>query len=140
MASSVIFVLTSFSNHPPFPTYIPTPRPAYLLHAVSVLLFPYVGDAPIKVQRYRKMLVEGHLNISATGLVQTKNSADLERAAATELKSAEFFVCTRRVSEMLDVHTNFTAGQILPPLSEHHPRARHSGPSTPHHRAATPPN
>ena len=56
------------------------------------------GDAPIKVQRHRKKSAEGHINISVTLLVPTKNSADLERVAATHLKSAEFFVGTRRVT------------------------------------------
>ena len=50
------------------------------------------GYAPIKVQRDRKKSAEAHLKISATLLVQTKNSTDLERVAATKLKSIEFFV------------------------------------------------
>ena len=71
------------------------------------------GYAPIKVQRYQKKLAEAHLKISATLLVQTKNSTDLERVAATQLKSVEFFVCTTRVTEIFDVHTDFTAGRML---------------------------
>ena len=65
------------------------------------------------MQRYRKKLAEAHLKISATLLVQTKNSTDLERVAATQLKSVEFFVCTTRVTEIFDVHTDFTAGEML---------------------------
>ena len=48
------------------------------------------GDAPIKVQQDRKKLAEGHFNISITKRVSLKNSTDLERVAATELKSVEF--------------------------------------------------
>ena len=59
-----------------------------------------MGYAPIKVQRYRKKSAEAHLKISATLLVQTKNSTDLERVAATKLKSIEFFVCTTRFTEI----------------------------------------
>ena len=61
----------------------------------------------------KKRLAEAHLKISATLLVQTKNSTDLERVAATQLKSVEFFVCTTRVTEIFDVHTDFTAGEML---------------------------
>ena len=72
-----------------------------------------LGYAPNKVQRYRKKLAEAHLKISATLLVQTKDSTDLERVAATQLKSVEFFVCSRRVTEIFDIHTDFTAEKVL---------------------------
>ena len=49
-----------------------------------------LGDAPIKVQHDLKKLAEGHFNISITKRVSLKNSTDLERVAATELKSVEF--------------------------------------------------
>ena len=49
-----------------------------------------LGDAPIKVQQDRKKLAEGHFNISTTKRVSLENSTDLERVAATELKSVEF--------------------------------------------------
>ena len=78
-----------------------------------VLLLDIGGHAPIKVQRYRKKLVEGHVIISVTLFVPTKNSTDLERVLCTELKSAEFFVGTKRVTEIFDIHTDFTAGQML---------------------------
>ena len=51
---------------------------------------PGTGDALIKVQQDRKKLAEGHFNISATKRVSLKNPTDLERVAATELKSVEF--------------------------------------------------
>ena len=69
-----------------------------------------MGDAPIKGAQDRKKLAVGRVNISVTLFVQTKSSTDLERVLCTELKSVEFFVCTKRVTEIYDVHTNFTAG------------------------------
>ena len=77
------------------------------------MVYMHMGDAPIKVPRHRKKLAEGHINISVTLLVQTKSSTDSEWVAATQLKSAEFFVCTRRATEIFDVHTDFTAGELL---------------------------
>ena len=71
------------------------------------------GDAPIKVQQDRKKLMEGHFNISITKRVSLKNSTDLGRGAAPELKSVEFLSETLLVVEQIDIHTNFTARQML---------------------------
>ena len=59
------------------------------------------------------MLAEGHIKISATLLVQTKTSTDLSWGWHPRSKSVEFFVCTTRVTEIFDVHTDFTAGEML---------------------------
>ena len=72
-----------------------------------------VGHAPIKVHRYRKKLAEGHINISPTLLEYNINSTDLERVAATELKSVEFVFYSKGIIEIFDVHTDFTAGRML---------------------------
>ena len=37
----------------------------------------------------------------------------MERGAAPQLKSVEFVFYTKRVGEIFDVHTDFTAGQML---------------------------
>ena len=71
------------------------------------------GDAPIKVQQDRKKLMEGHFNISITKRVSLENSTDLGRGAAPELKSVEFLSETLLVVEQIDIHTNFTARQML---------------------------
>ena len=71
------------------------------------------GHAPNKAQRYRKKLAVGRVNISPTLMVQNTNSTDLERGAAPQLKSVEFVFYTKRVGEIFDVHTDFTAGQML---------------------------
>ena len=68
---------------------------------------------PKKIQRYQKSCREGHLNISTTLPVQIQNSADLERAAAAQLKSVYFSICTERVLETIHIHSNFTAGEML---------------------------
>ena len=88
-----------------------------------------MGDAPIEVQRYRKKLAEGHLEISATLEVEIQNSTDLERGAAPELKSVEFVFYAKRVGEIFDVHADFTAGQMLH-LYRSIPRMTHSLSST----------
>ena len=72
-----------------------------------------LGKIPKKIQRYQKSCREGHLNISTTLPVQIQNSADLERAAAAQLKSVEFSICTERVLETIHIHSNFTAGEML---------------------------
>ena len=72
-----------------------------------------MGDAPIKVQQDRKKLMEGHFNISITKRVSLENSTDLGRGAAPELKSVEFLSETLLVVEQIDIHTNFTARQML---------------------------
>ena len=72
-----------------------------------------LGDAPIKVQQNRKKLMEGHFNISITKRVSLENSTDLGRGAAPELKSVEFLSETLLVVEQTDLHTNFTARQML---------------------------
>ena len=71
------------------------------------------GDAPIKVQQDRKKLAEGHFNISTTKRVSLENSTDLGRGAAPELKSVECLSETLFVVEKIDIHTDFTAGQML---------------------------
>ena len=71
------------------------------------------GDAPIKVQQDRKKLMEGHFNISITKRVSLENLTDLGRGAAPELKSVEFLSETLLVVEQIDIHTNFTARQML---------------------------
>ena len=58
--------------------------------------------------------MEGHfVNISITKRVSLENSTDLGRGAAPELKSVEFLSETLLVVEQIDIHTNFTARQML---------------------------
>ena len=57
--------------------------------------------------------MEGHFNISITKRVSLENSTDLGRGAAPELKSVEFLSETLLVVEQIDIHTNFTARQML---------------------------
>ena len=72
-----------------------------------------LGDAPIKVQQDRKKSMEGHFNISIAKRVSLENSTDLGRGAAPELKSVELLSETLLVVEQIDIHTNFTARQML---------------------------
>ena len=65
------------------------------------------------MQRFGEDRGFSHLCRGSTIEVQTKNSTDLEPVPGTELKSVEFFVCTKRVTEIFDVHTDFTAGEML---------------------------
>ena len=65
------------------------------------------------MQQDRKKLMEGHFNISITKRVSLENSTDLGRGAAPELKSVEFLSETLLVVEQIDIHTNFTARQML---------------------------
>ena len=58
-------------------------------------------------------MAEGHFNISTTKRVSLENSTDLGRGAAPELKSVEFLSETLLVVEQIDIHTNFTARQML---------------------------
>ena len=57
--------------------------------------------------------MEGHFNISITKRVSLENSTDLGRGAAPELKSVEFLSETLLVVEQIDIHTHFTARQML---------------------------
>ena len=57
--------------------------------------------------------MEGHFNISITKRVSLEHSTDLGRGAAPELKSVEFLSETLLVVEQIDIHTNFTARQML---------------------------
>ena len=66
-------------------------------------------------------MAEGHFNISITKRVSLENSTDLERVLCTELKSVEFSSETLLVVELIIIHTDFTAGQMLYLVSEHHP-------------------
>ena len=76
--------------------------------------------------------MEGHFNISITKRVSLENSTDLGRGAAPELKSVEILSETLLVVEQIDIHTNFTARQMLyhyrsitPPLSPSHHSSHH---------------
>ena len=64
------------------------------------------------MQQDRKKLIAGH-NITINKRVSLENSTDLGRGAAPELKSVEFLSETLLVVEQIDIHTNFTARQML---------------------------
>ena len=52
-------------------------------------------------------------DISITKMIHNKNSPAIDWGTVPQLKSVEFFVCTRRVDEIFHVHADFTAGQML---------------------------